>query len=114
MACNKDHSAILNTLQNLPESQAVIRGRHRCAGCAYDEGYEAGKKHAVQSHEVGELLIELYKALPNYKFSHSGGVMQFDCQKENFKAEFPISVLVEMLRTGQLSRMFLEPAVVPH
>jgi hypothetical protein len=44
--CGKDHSAIRNVLEKLPESQAVIRGRHRCAGCAYDEGYKAGFKDA--------------------------------------------------------------------
>jgi hypothetical protein len=42
--CDKDHSAILNTLETLPISQAPKRGRHRCAGCAYEEGFRAGMK----------------------------------------------------------------------
>jgi len=40
--CNKDHSSIIGELENLDISQAVIRGRHRCAGCAYEAGYSDG------------------------------------------------------------------------
>jgi len=38
MICNKDHR-YLPDLENLPESQAGA-GRHKCAGCAYDQGYD--------------------------------------------------------------------------
>jgi hypothetical protein len=44
--CKKDHSAIVSELYNLDESQAVIRGRHICAGCAYEQGFNAGQKAA--------------------------------------------------------------------
>jgi hypothetical protein len=48
--CDKDHSAVLGKLEQLPISQAPSRGRHRCAGCAYEEGFEAGKKAAGGGH----------------------------------------------------------------
>ena len=54
--CNKDHSNIINILQNLPESQAVIRGRHRCAGCAYVKGVQdtlEAIKRALEKFKVG-------------------------------------------------------------
>jgi hypothetical protein len=44
--CDKDHSKVLDELEKLPESQAPQRGRHRCAGCAYEAGFAAGQKAA--------------------------------------------------------------------
>ena len=35
-------------LDNLPENQSGP-GRHKCAICAYNEGFEAGKKHALET-----------------------------------------------------------------
>ncbi len=39
--CKKDHryNAIF---ENLPVDQASFNGRHKCAGCAYEAGYQAG------------------------------------------------------------------------
>jgi hypothetical protein len=44
--CDKDHSNVLGKLEQLPISQAPSRGRHRCPGCAYEDGFRAGVKAA--------------------------------------------------------------------
>jgi hypothetical protein len=36
--CNKEHR-YLPDLENLPDSQAGT-GRHKCAGCAFEQGYD--------------------------------------------------------------------------
>lgn len=41
MACNKNHSNVQNIMRNLPLDQGG-RGRHKCAACAYEEGYKLG------------------------------------------------------------------------
>lgn len=41
MACSKDHSAIQKIMATLPTDQGGI-GRHKCAACAYEEGFKAG------------------------------------------------------------------------
>ena len=51
MACQKNHQHLLPILQQLPESQAVYRGRHRCPGCAYDKGFEDGQRFAQEKSE---------------------------------------------------------------
>ena len=38
MICPKEHR-YLPDLEDLPESQAG-EGRHKCAGCAYEQGYD--------------------------------------------------------------------------
>ena len=41
MACNKDHSQIQRIMATLPTDQGGI-GRHKCAACAYEAGFQAG------------------------------------------------------------------------
>ena len=43
MACKKDHSAIQDIMADLPLDQGG-KGRHKCAACAYEKGFEAGKE----------------------------------------------------------------------
>jgi len=43
MACKKDHSKIQLVMSNLPTDQGG-KGRHKCAACAYDRGFDAGYK----------------------------------------------------------------------
>lgn len=42
MACNKNHSKIQDIMESLPADQGGI-GRHKCAACAYDQGYKDGQ-----------------------------------------------------------------------
>ena len=44
MICQREHR-YLPDLEHLPDSQAGA-GRHRCAGCAYQQGYD----HAFEGH----------------------------------------------------------------
>ena len=54
MAIRKREHRNLRDLENLPESQAGA-GRHKCAGCAYEQGYDDGfEGHA--SHLDAEAL----------------------------------------------------------
>lgn len=41
MACRKDHSQIQRIMTILPTDQGGI-GRHKCAACAYEAGFDAG------------------------------------------------------------------------
>ena len=41
MACKKDHTQIQRIMSTLPTDQGGV-GRHKCAACAYEAGFEAG------------------------------------------------------------------------
>ena len=41
MACNKDHSRLTAIMNSIPTDQGGV-GRHKCAACAYEAGYNAG------------------------------------------------------------------------
>lgn len=44
MACSKNHSNLQDIMALLPVDQGGW-GRHKCAACAYQQGYEDGFKH---------------------------------------------------------------------
>ena len=46
MLCNKDHSSIQKIMQELPDDQGGI-GRHKCAACAYEQGYQDGRNRIM-------------------------------------------------------------------
>lgn len=41
MACKKNHIALSKIMNSIPTDQEGI-GRHKCAACAYEAGYETG------------------------------------------------------------------------
>ena len=41
MACKKNHSGMEAIMTSLPTDQGGV-GRHKCAACAYEAGYQAG------------------------------------------------------------------------
>lgn len=43
--CQQEHR-YSSLFESLPEDQANSSGRHKCAGCAYEEGYKAGLSRA--------------------------------------------------------------------
>ena len=57
MACQKDHSAIQSIMANLPYDQGG-RGRHKCAACAYEKGYELGLQMA-EDFCIADVLDQL-------------------------------------------------------
>lgn len=42
MNCTKNHSKIQDIMKSLPTDQGG-EGRHKCAACAYEKGYEDGR-----------------------------------------------------------------------
>jgi hypothetical protein len=58
--CRHKHSAPRAALQGLHEAQRPTSGRHRCAGVAYDMGFEWGMRH---SHLEGLDSAECQKGL---------------------------------------------------
>lgn len=57
MACNKNHSAIQDIMKNLPEDQGG-KGRHKCAACAYEKGFELGQR-LEENINIGNILDSL-------------------------------------------------------
>lgn len=57
MACQKDHSNIQSVMATLPYDQGG-RGRHKCAACAYEKGYELGLQMA-EEFSIAEVLEQL-------------------------------------------------------
>ncbi len=57
MACQKDHSSIQSIMATLPYDQGG-RGRHKCAACAYEKGYELGLQMA-EDFSISEVLDNL-------------------------------------------------------
>jgi hypothetical protein len=113
--CKHGSEAPQDVLDRLPYSQAGL-GHHKCAICAFEEGFTKGRAEGSDAalDEIEALLNTLRESLPDYDLHIVGNVLQFKCKSENFNSEFPLSVFIAMYRTGQLGRMFLEPAVVPH
>ena len=57
MACQKDHSNIQNIMSYLPVDQGG-RGRHKCAACAYEIGFELGQ-NLVEHFDIGTIIDDL-------------------------------------------------------
>ena len=57
MLCNKDHSSIQKVMQELPDDQGGI-GRHKCAACAYEQGYQDGRNR-IMSIDIVQVVGSL-------------------------------------------------------
>lgn len=57
MVCQKDHSNIQSVMATLPYDQGG-RGRHKCAACAYEKGYELGLQMA-EEFSIADVLEQL-------------------------------------------------------
>lgn len=46
--CNHQHRYDPD-FESLPEDQSKFNGRHKCAGCAYEQGYQMGgcREHSI-------------------------------------------------------------------
>lgn len=57
MACNKNHDAVQGVMATLPVDQGGI-GRHKCAACAYEKGFELGSR--MEEHfDIGAIIDAL-------------------------------------------------------
>lgn len=57
MACKKDHSSIQSIMESLPIDQGGD-GRHKCAACAYEQGFLDGQNMVLQI-DLNRLLDSL-------------------------------------------------------
>lgn len=57
MACSKDHTKIQDYMKDLPIDQGGV-GRHKCAACAFERGYELGRQ-MIENFNIGEKISNL-------------------------------------------------------
>lgn len=53
MACKKDHFSVQDIMKKLPIDQGGI-GRHKCAACAYEEGFRLGQQ--LEKFDIEQIL----------------------------------------------------------
>ena len=72
MACQKNHTNIQGIMSQLPYDQGG-RGRHKCAACAYEKGYELGLQMAedVSIADVLDNLEESQARQQRHKSPHA-------------------------------------------
>lgn len=72
MACNKDHSSTDGLVKNLPIGQEGS-GRHKCASCAYEIGYQHGlvKSENINLENVLNSLDESQKGDRRHRSPHA-------------------------------------------
>jgi hypothetical protein len=74
MACKKDHSELQlqYIMEQLPDDQGG-RGRHKCAACAYEAGYQDGleQKEQIDLSELFDSLEESQASAQRHKSPHA-------------------------------------------
>jgi len=56
MLCERQHR-YNEEFNRLPDNQKINEGRHKCAGCAYDQGFNdarIGNPHNLRTNELDE------------------------------------------------------------
>lgn len=87
MACKRDHSQIQRIMATLPTDQGGV-GRHKCAACAYEAGFEAGYNlnGALSIDNVLTSLEESQAKAQRHKSPHAAyalGYYHGVCQRIN-------------------------------
>lgn len=87
MACNKDHSKLERKMLSLPTDQGGV-GRHKCAACAYEAGYQAGYNldGSLSIDNVLSNLEESQAGAQRHKSPHAAfalGYYDGVCQRTN-------------------------------
>lgn len=54
MACKKNHSLVQEIMSKIPIDQGG-RGRHKCAACAYEEGFRLGQL-LEETFDIGQII----------------------------------------------------------
>lgn len=72
MACNINHDSIQTIMENLPHDQGG-RGRHKCAACAYEKGYELGLalEENINLEQIFDSLEESQARAQRHKSPHA-------------------------------------------
>ncbi len=78
MACKKDHSRIQHIMEHLPVDQGGV-GRHKCAACAYEQGYKDGleRKGTIHLEELLDSLEESQAGAQRHKSPHAAYVQGY-------------------------------------
>ena len=87
MACNKVHSKLERKMLSLPTDQGGV-GRHKCAACAYEAGYQAGYNldGSLSIDNVLSNLEESQAGAQRHKSPHAAfalGYYDGVCQRTN-------------------------------
>ena len=72
MACKRDHTKIQDVMSELPFNQGGI-GRHKCAACAYERGFQDGLNHIeeINLKQVIDSLEESQAGSQRHKSPHA-------------------------------------------
>ncbi len=63
--------------------------------------------------DIELMLSELRYYLPDYVITVEGSNVVFDCQQEEFWAQYPLGLMMELFRQGLIEQAFILPAIVP-
>lgn len=83
MACNKNHLVLSDVMNSIPADQGGV-GRHKCAACAYEAGYNLNGNLNINS--VLENLEESQAGAQRHKSPHAAfalGYYNGICQRTN-------------------------------
>ena len=71
MTCKKNHSKIQHIMSMLPDNQGGV-GRHKCAACAYERGYDDGINHVelINLRQIIDGLEESQAGAQRHKSPH--------------------------------------------
>ena len=64
--------------------------------------------------DIDMMLMELSNLLPTYELKIEDENVVFDSDTENFHAEYPLSLMMELYRYNLLYEAFVGPAIVPN
>ena len=72
MSCKKDHSSIQGIMDALPNDQGG-NGRHKCAACAYEQGFIDGKnlKEQIDLEDLFSRLEDSQAKAQRHKSPHA-------------------------------------------
>lgn len=72
MTCQKDHAKLQEIMKNLPFDQGG-KGRHKCAACAYEQGFQDGKmlKESIDLSAILNNLEDSQAQKQRHKSSHA-------------------------------------------
>lgn len=64
--------------------------------------------------DIELMLSKLRYYLPDYVITIEGSNVIFDCQQENFWAQYPLGFMMELFRQNLIEQAFIFPSIVPN
>lgn len=87
MACKKEHENVQSIMEELSLDQGGV-GRHKCAACAYERGYQDGlqRKENIDLTSVIDSLEESQAKAQRHKSPHEAWARGYqDGIKDSYK-----------------------------